>query len=362
MSLKLIHCADFHIGASLSQLNTALAKKRSEEIRNSLVTVADLCKEKEVDALLIAGDLFDTPNPSKADCEFVKNVLTSLSPVNVYIICGNHDYMCADSPFSSPENFPDNVHIFPCYEYAYEIPEKNAVIWGKSYSSTIIEPSFEKAQFDDAKLNIMLLHGDTVPGSSFNIISRETLSSLPCNYAAFGHIHAGEIFDTGKVKCAYSGASEGHSFGDCGTTGLIYAEISEDGTILTPMDTSLRKYRHVDIDITGKTEEDILSYARSLINDTDFFRITLKGEFPEKSAPDTIFIKENLKDSVFYVDIVDETYPCYDFDSIEKEDSLRGAFLRELRKKTDSEEDFIIAAKTGLDALSGRLTDLGGAL
>ena len=48
MSLKLIHCADFHIGASLSQLNTALAKKRSEEIRSSLTSVVGLCKEKEV--------------------------------------------------------------------------------------------------------------------------------------------------------------------------------------------------------------------------------------------------------------------------------------------------------------------------
>ncbi len=362
MSIKIIHAADFHIGASLSQFDTKLAKMRSDEIRSSLVRVAELCKEKNADALIITGDLFDIPKPSKADSEFVRNTLSALSPINVYIICGNHDYMCSDSPFSVPDYFSDNVHIFPCYEYSFDMPEKNTVFWGKSYSQPTAELSFESCTFDENKINIMLLHGDMVQSGDVNIISKETLSYLPCNYAAFGHIHAGEIFDTGNVKCAYSGAVEGHSFKDCGTTGVIYAEISETETIITPLDTSLRKFRNIEVDITGKTEEEIISYAEKLLNSTDFFRLTLKGEFSEKSAPDTVFIRSSLKNDTFYIDINDETIPCYDLDSIEKEESLRGAFLRELRTKTNSEEDFVIAAKTGLDALCGRLPDLGGAL
>ena len=362
MFLKIVHASDFHIGASLSQFGTALSKMRGDEIRASLTRVVDFCKEKNADALIIPGDLFDSHKPSKADTEFVRNALSSLSPIPAYIIFGNHDYMCSGSPFSEPSSFSENVHVFPCYEFSFEIPEKNVVFWGKSYSQPTIEPSFESCIFDKNKINIMLLHGDTTESSDTNIISKETLTALPCNYAAFGHIHAGEIFHTGKVKCAYSGAVEGHSFKDSAATGIIYAEISENETHLTPIDFSTRKFRYIDADVTDKTEDEIIAFARPLLNGTDFFRLTLKGEFPENSAPDTVFIKNCLDKDAFYIDIIDETIPCYDLESIEKEESLRGAFLRELRKNAPSEEDFALAAKTGLDALCGRIPDLGGAL
>ena len=160
MGIKIVHTADFHIGASFSHLGTNLAKMRGNEIRQSLVRTVDFCKEKNVDALLISGDLFDSPKPSKADCEFVKNTLSSLHPADVYIICGNHDYMCPDSIYTRENYFSDNVHIFPCYESTFEIPEKNTVFWGKSYSEATITPSFDSCVFDETKINILLLHGD----------------------------------------------------------------------------------------------------------------------------------------------------------------------------------------------------------
>ncbi len=362
MSIKIVHTGDFHIGTSLSHLGTSLAKMRGDEIRQSLVRVADFCMENEADALIITGDLFDNPKPTKADSEFVRNTLSSLSPLNVYIICGNHDYMCPESPFSKENYFSDNVHIFPCYEASFDIPGTDVVLWGKSYSEASISPSFDNCVFDESKTNILLLHGDMVAGSSFNIISKETLSVLPVCYAAFGHIHAGEIFNIGNVKCAYCGTPEGHSFKDNNTTGIICAEISDGETKLTQVDFSLRKYRTLDFDITGKTEEEIISGIKALTNREDFFSFTLTGEYPESASPDVPYIKNILSESLHYIDITDDSFPGYDLDSIEKEESLRGAFLRELREITSSEEEFVRAAKTGLDALGGRVPDLGGAL
>ena len=362
MSIKIVHSGDFHIGASLSHLGTTLAKTRGDEIRHTLKRTVDFCKENEVDALLITGDLFDNHKPTKADSEFVKNTLSSLSPVNVYIICGNHDYMCDDSPFSKENYFSENVHIFPCYESSFEIPEKNVVLWGKSYDKASVEPSFNSCIFDENKTNILLLHGDTTDGSSFNIISKETLSAIPANYAAFGHIHTGEVFNTGKVRCAYCGSPEGHSFKDNGITGIILAEISENETKLEQIDFSLRKYNSLTFDITGKSEQEIISGIKELTNAKDFFSFTLTGEYAESSAPDITYIKDILSKELHYIEIADDSFPGYDLDAIEKEMSLRGAFLRELRETTDSEEEFACAAKIGLDALGGRIPDLGGAL
>lgn len=362
MSIKIVHAGDFHIGVPLSHLGTNLARLRADEIRQSLTRVTDFCRENDADALIITGDLFDNPKPTKADSEFVRNTLSSLSPTDVYIICGNHDYMCPESPFSKENYFSENVHIFPCYESSFEIPGKDAVLWGKSYSGASVCPSFDSCAFDESKLNVILLHGDTTEGSSFNIISKETLSAIPVSYAAFGHIHAGEIFNTGNTKCAYCGTPEGHSFKDSGTTGIIYAEISKNETKLTQVDFSLRKYQTLSFDITGKTEKEIIDTITSLTNPSDFFSFTLTGEYSESSSPDISYIKDFLGKNLHYIEITDESFPAYDLDSIEQEESLRGVFLRELREITNNEEEFARAAKTGLDALGGRIPDLGGAL
>ena len=108
MPLKIVHCADLHIGVSLSHLPYELALKRTEEIREGFLDIINFCKEKSADALLICGDLFDNSSPTCDDCDFVKNALMSLSDTDIFIISGNHDYMCANSPFIREGFFPEN--------------------------------------------------------------------------------------------------------------------------------------------------------------------------------------------------------------------------------------------------------------
>lgn len=353
MPLKIVHCADLHIGASFSQLSSSLAAQRGEELCDAFSNIINYCKEKSVDALLICGDLFDCPKPSKKDCDFVKNALAALSPIPVFIICGNHDYMCPGSVFSRSNYFTNNVHIFPCFDYSFNLSEKNTVIYGKSYSGNVTEPTFDRCEFDKSKINIMCLHGDIALSSDYNVISRETLSSLPCNYAAFGHIHNGECFLAGNIQCAYSGTAEGHSFNDDGYTGFIYAEITPDETLITPVSLSKRHYHNISFDISGHNNSSVTQELKGLINNKDLYRITLTGEYTEEINVE--YIKKELEKVAFYIDIFDNSTACYDFDAIEREESLRGEFLRELRKISSGEEEFICSAKAGLDALSGKI-------
>ncbi len=351
--IKIVHCADLHIGASFSYLPSSLASVRREEVKEGLLNIVNFSKEKKVDALLICGDLFDTPKPTKSDSDFVRNLLSSLAPVPVFVICGNHDYMCADCIFSKTDYFSDNVHIFPIFDHSFEIVEKNTVIYGKSYSSSVTEPTFNECRFDEEKINIICLHGDTIPSSDYNSISEKTLSSMPVQYAAFGHIHNGEIFEIGNIKCAYSGTSEPHSFGDDKNSGFIYAEIDKDEVTISPVSFSKRHYHNIEYDISGQENGDIIAGILNFLNEKDLYRITLVGEYTDEiNVP---FIKGELSDKAFFVDIFDNSSPAYDFDLIEKEESLRGEFLRELRKISESEEEFILAAKVGLDALSGNI-------
>lgn len=356
MILRIVHCADIHIGASFGRLPSHLASLRAEEQRATFMTTVNYCKEKSVDALLICGDLFDSPNPLKKDVEFVRKALASLSPVPVFIISGNHDYICPESPFLKEDYFSYNVHIFPCFDHFFEIPEKNTVIYGKSYNSTVTEASFTDMLLDENKINIMCIHGDFNIAGDYTQISREALSSLPINYAAMGHIHNGEIFQVGNVKCAYSGALDGTGFDDDGNTGIIYAEITPDETKLFPLSFSKRHYHNISHNINGEDTEKILQKLKSIVQSEDLYKITLIGETADEINSE--FLENELKEHCFYAEIYDDTSRSYDFDAIEKEESLRGEFLREVRKLTSSEEEFILCSKAGLDALMGKIPSM----
>ena len=168
------------------------------------------------------------------------------------------------------------------------------------------------------------------------------------------------MFETGNTKCAYSGTNEGHSFSDDGFTGFIYACITKDETIVTPVSFSKRHYQNISLDVNGQKEEEIIEAAKAKLNTTDFFRLSLVGSSFLNDAVNIASIKKELSKYACYIDVYDKTSPEYDFDEIENEDSLRGEFLRALRLISKSEEDFILSGKIGLDALSGKLPSLGG--
>ena len=60
--MRVLHTADFHAGRNLRGYD------RTPEIREALTEIAGLARSEKVDAVLVAGDLFDTVNPP-ADAE-----------------------------------------------------------------------------------------------------------------------------------------------------------------------------------------------------------------------------------------------------------------------------------------------------
>ncbi len=85
--MRLLHTADFHAGRTLRGFD------RTPEIRAALTEVADLAGSEKADAVLVAGDLFDSVNPS-ADAEAaLYEFLLRLRELGVpsVVIAGNHD-------------------------------------------------------------------------------------------------------------------------------------------------------------------------------------------------------------------------------------------------------------------------------
>lgn len=86
--MKILHTADWHIGKKLDNFS------RLDEQRLVLEEICEIAEREQVDAIVIAGDLFDNFNPSSEATELLYSTLHRLSANGtraVIAIAGNHD-------------------------------------------------------------------------------------------------------------------------------------------------------------------------------------------------------------------------------------------------------------------------------
>ncbi len=86
--MKLLHTADWHLGKRLDKFS------RIEEQKAVLNEICEIADREQVDAVLIAGDLFDTYNPPTDAVDLFYQTLKKLSNQGnraVVAIAGNHD-------------------------------------------------------------------------------------------------------------------------------------------------------------------------------------------------------------------------------------------------------------------------------
>ena len=85
--MKIMHLGDLHIGKSLGDFDLY------EDQRYILEQILNLIKEKSVDALLIAGDVYDKAIPGEKSVQLLDYFLKRLveTGIKTYMISGNHD-------------------------------------------------------------------------------------------------------------------------------------------------------------------------------------------------------------------------------------------------------------------------------
>ena len=87
--IRILHTADWHLG------QTFFGYDRAEEHKAFLDWLAEEIRQNEIDALVIAGDVFDVSNPSAASqriyYEFIYRVTAENPKLQIVIVAGNHD-------------------------------------------------------------------------------------------------------------------------------------------------------------------------------------------------------------------------------------------------------------------------------
>jgi exonuclease SbcD len=86
--IKILHTADWHLGKRLQEFS------RIEEQKLVLTEICEIADREEVDLVLLAGDIFDSFNPSHEAVELLYKTLRKLSKNGerpIIAISGNHD-------------------------------------------------------------------------------------------------------------------------------------------------------------------------------------------------------------------------------------------------------------------------------
>lgn len=332
-SIKILHTGDLHLCSPMLNMGER-AERRKGELLETFSNVIKLAETENVDALLIAGDLFENSNPDDETLDFVSREFEKISNIKVFIVLGNHDYglKC---------KFPSNVYLFK--DYIEKISIENADIYGVSFDGEhcnrcIIEGF---AADNTENINILLVHGDVRANSLYNPITVENIKYSKADYVALGHIHSHNGFEkAGSTTYTYCGIPEGRAFDECDEKGVVIAEVGKGYANCRFVPVCGRKFLCKSVDVTNA--EDNLQIAEkiaSFLEGTEnAYRINLTGI--KKTFIDTDFIKEYLERDYYYIETEDNTEE-YSDDVY----SLKSLFMKNCHN-----ED---ALKFGLAALRG---------
>ena len=349
--MKLIHCADIHLDSPMeTNLSADKARERKLEIRSTFARMVRTAAEEGVEAILIAGDLFDGARVTKSTENYVLDLIASYPMIDFYYLSGNHD---KGSNLSNSAQLPANLYVFGKVWSTYR--RGNVAITG----AAVADADTLSLNADD--VNILLLHGQERRSAGVageDIIHLGRFKNKNIDYASLGHIHEYRPIrlDTRGIAC-YSGCLEGRGFDECGTKGYVLLNI-EGGRIshrFVPFAT--RTLHTVECDITGfssqlNLEEKMLSSVADIAR-SDMVKVVLTGTTSAETALDLNHLRGVLAERFYFAKVKDETRLFINAADYAHDISLKGEFVRRVMASSlsQSEKERVIAC--GFRALAG---------
>lgn len=365
--MKILHCADLHLDSRMStNLNTELRKKRKAEILNTYQRMIEYAVKEKIEAILIAGDLFDTNAVSRTAMSAVFNSIVKNPGIQFYYLKGNHDVR---SFLASMEEVPTNLHLFSDTWKSYVLcagAHRNIVLTGvelHAENSSLIYPSLS---LDSRDFNIVTLHGQNAvyqAKDKTEVISISDLKNKGIDYLALGHVHGytKETLDARGTYC-YPGCLEGRGFDECGEHGFVVLDVDEETGCYTHsfVPFAYRTLYTVPVDVSGclNSDEMIDCVQQRLQKETyapeSLLKIELVGDVDVSCEKNLSYIQDRFASRFFFVKVKDKTRWKTDYKQYLLNESLKGEFVRvvmEDDKLSEDEKNEII--RCGLQALAG---------
>ena len=114
--MRIIHCADIHLGAPINSFPEEVSNERKREVRYTFLRMVEFAKEKDVKVIMLSGDVFDRDKPYKKDLEVFYDVVKDNPDIDFLYLRGNHDQEGEERSFPNLKTFSTawQSYAFPC--------------------------------------------------------------------------------------------------------------------------------------------------------------------------------------------------------------------------------------------------------
>lgn len=305
--MRFLHLSDLHLGKRVNEFSML------EDQAYILKEILNIIDEQKVEAVLIAGDIYDKVIPSAEAVRLLDDFLTRLAAreLPVFLISGNHD-SAERVAFGSRLMSSRQIYLSPVFESDVEpitISDRYGEI--NIYMLPFVKPSLVKRvypeeeiityqdavnaavqhmQIDTDKRNVLLAH-QFVTGAARCDSEELSVGGLDdvdasifdgFDYVALGHLHGPQKI--GKETVRYSGTPLKYSFSEANQKkAAVIVDVEEKGKIniqqipLVPKH-DMREIRGTYMEVTA------LVFYKDMKTD-DYLHITLTDE---EDIPDAI--------------------------------------------------------------------------
>lgn len=305
--MRFLHLSDLHLGKRVNEFSML------EDQAYILKEILNIIDEQKVEAVLIAGDVYDKMIPSAEAVRLLDDFLTRLAAreLSVFLISGNHD-SAERVAFGSRLMSSRQIYLSPVFEsdvepitisdrygeiHIYMLPFVKPSLVKRVYPEEeiityqdAVNAAVQHMQIDTDKRNILLAH-QFVTGAARCDSEELSVGGLDdvdasifdgFDYVALGHLHGPQKI--GKETVRYSGTPLKYSFSEANQKkAAVIVDVEEKGKIniqqipLVPKH-DMREIRGTYMEVTA------LDFYKDMKTD-DYLHITLTDE---EDIPDAI--------------------------------------------------------------------------
>ncbi len=275
--MRLLHTADWHVGKTLK------GHSRLDEQERVLREIVGVAREQQVDAVLVAGDLYDSAAPSAQAQQLVVRTLMGLAATGaeVIAIAGNHDHastLDAYRPLAGAAGITlvgsvrtaehggvveftarssgerATVAVLPFLSQRYAVRAADLVVNTPGENTSAYDQQLRDilatltAGFRDDAVNLVLAHltvlngrmggGERTAQSIFEYAVPASIFPVEAHYVALGHLHRRQRMDA-PCPVHYCGAPYAVDFGEQQNTPVVCLVEAALGTPATVTDVPI---------------------------------------------------------------------------------------------------------------------------
>lgn len=287
--MRFLHTADWQIGRIYSRFDAddgqELTKAREDGVRR----IAELATEHQVDAVLVAGDVFDTQTPRDKTIERLFDATRAFNGPWL-MLPGNHDAALAESVWERAKRLnlvPHNVHL--CLQpQVVEVTGTTGTTFAvlpaplvQRHTHTDLTEWFDAAQTADGVLRVGLAHG-SVEGllaedvDSQNPIAGDRAERARLDYLALGDWHGLKQINE---RTWYSGTHEPERFRGNQPGYVLIVEVDGPGATprVTPIKCGKYVWKKLALEVQGEVDAELAMRELESIDGTVVADISLAG-------------------------------------------------------------------------------------